>query len=142
MGAFKRLWIPLLIILVVCVGGFTVYRLHGVFGTDNRLAYSDTETEERKPYDPKQLVYEVFGPPGTVANISYFDAESDPQYIKGVALPWTMKFPMGTATATANIIAQGDSDSIGCRILVDDEVKSERIRDGVSALTFCALKAA
>ena len=36
------------------------------------------KVEEAKPYDPKQLMYEVFGPPGTVANISYFDADAEP----------------------------------------------------------------
>lgn len=142
MGVLRRLWIPLLIVAVLCAGGFTVWRLHGVFGSDNRLAYADTETEKRQPYDPKQLVYEVFGPPGTVANISYFDVDSEPQYIKSVSLPWSLKFPMSAATATANIVAQGDSDSIGCRIVVDGVVKAEKIRDGVSAFTFCVLKAA
>ena len=79
---------------VVCAGGFTVWRLHGIFGTDNRIAYSDTETEKRQPYKPKQLVYEVFGPPGTVADISYFDVDSEPRYIEKASLPWSLKFPM------------------------------------------------
>jgi nitrate reductase NapE component len=141
-GVLRRAWIPLLIVVVVCAGGFTVWRLHGIFGTDNRIAYSDTETEKRQPYKPKQLVYEVFGPPGTVADISYFDVDSEPRYIEKASLPWSLKFPMTAATATANIVAQGDSDSIGCRIIVDDVVKAERTRDGVSAFTFCSLKAA
>ena len=41
-----------------------------------------------------------------------------------------------------NIVAQGDSDSIGCRIVVDGEVKAEKITNEVSAFTFCMLKAA
>ncbi len=142
MGVLRRLWIPLLIVVVVCAGGFTVSRLHGVFGNEKRLAYSDTETQERRPYKPKQLLYEVFGPPGTTANISYFDVDANPQYIEGASLPWSLQFPMGQATATANIVAQGDSDSIGCRIVVDDVVKTERVRTGTSAFTFCLLRAA
>jgi hypothetical protein len=39
-------------------------------------------------------------------------------------------------------MAQGDSDSIGCRILVDDEVKAEKISDQYNAFTSCLLKAA
>jgi len=39
-------------------------------------------------------------------------------------------------------LAQGDSDSIGCRIVVDGEVKAERISNQVSAFTYCILKAA
>jgi hypothetical protein len=41
-----------------------------------------------------------------------------------------------------NITAQGDTDSIGCRIIVGDKVKDEKVQNGVSAFTFCQLKAA
>ncbi|OBB23915.1 hypothetical protein A5792_31440 [Mycolicibacterium peregrinum] len=138
----KRLWIPLVIVVVLLAGGFTVLRLHGVFGSQVRPAYADTELEERKPYDPKQLVYEVFGPAGTVANISYFDADAEPQFIENASLPWTLKFAMTEATAMVNVIAQGDTDSIGCRITVGDKVKAERIGQGEKAFTYCLLKAA
>ncbi len=46
------------------------------------------------------------------------------------------------ATSVGSIAAQGDSDSIGCRILVDGVVKAEKITHEVSAFTFCLLKAA
>lgn len=142
MGVLKRLWIPLLILVVLVAGGFTVARLHGVFGSEKRPAYADSEKEESRPYDPKELVYEVFGPPGTVASISYFDQDAEPRYIESAPLPWSLSFPMSEATAVANIVAQGDTDSIGCRIMVDDEVKAERVRQGTSAFTFCRLTAA
>lgn len=142
LGALKRLWIPLLILVVLGAGGFTVLRLHGVFGSEVRPKYADTENTERKPYNPKELVYEVFGPPGTVANISYFDVDAEPQFVKNASLPWSLKFPMTEATAMVNVIAQGDSNTIGCRIVVDDKVKAERVENGESAFTYCLLKAA
>lgn len=138
----KRLWIPLLILVVLVAGGFTVARLHGVFGSEQRAAYADSEKEESRPYDPKVLVYEVFGPAGTVASISYFDSDAEPRYIEAAPLPWSLSFPMDNATSVANLVAQGDTDSIGCRIMVDDEVKAERVREGASAFTFCRLTAA
>lgn len=138
----KRVWIPLVLVVVAVAGGFTVSRLHGVFGNERRPAYASAEREEKRPHDPKYLIYEVFGPPGTVATISYFDADAEPQVIKQAALPWSVEFPITEATAMGNLTAQGDTDSIGCRILVGDKVKDEKIRYGVSALTFCMLKAA
>jgi Mycobacterium membrane protein len=39
-------------------------------------------------------------------------------------------------------VARGNSDSIGCRILVDDVVKAERISNEVNAYTFCLVKSA
>jgi Mycobacterium membrane protein len=138
----KRLWIPLLILVVLGAGGFTVSRLHGVFGSQTNPAYTDTETEKRQPYNPKQLLYEVFGPPGSVASISYFDVDAEPRFVENARLPWSLKFPMSQATAMVNIIAQGTGDSIGCRISVDDKTKAERIGQGESAFTYCVLKAA
>jgi nitrate reductase NapE component len=139
----RRLWIPLVILAVICAGGFTVSRLHGIFGSEKQLSYADTRKDETKPFNPKHLTYQVFGPPGTVAEISYFDANGDPQRVKGVQLPWSLEFPITAATVAGNIAAQGDSDSIGCRILVDGAVKAEKTTEHeVSAFTYCLLKAA
>jgi hypothetical protein len=138
----RRLWIPVLILVVVGAGAFTVSRLRGVFGSEIRPAYGDTETEERQPYNPKRLVYEVFGPPGTVASISYFDVDAEPQYVEQASLPWSLSFAMTEATAMANIVAQGDSNRIGCRITVDGEVRDEKVEQGESAFTYCIMRAA
>lgn len=142
MGILRKLWIPLLILVVVGAGGYTVSRLHGIFGSEELNTYAGTQTEERPPHDPKQIIYEVFGPPGTVANISYFDVEAEPQLVRGASLPWSLQFDVTEATAMVNIVAQGDANSIGCRITVDDEVKEERVDHGVSAFTYCLLRAA
>ncbi|HYB37625.1 MAG TPA: MmpS family protein [Mycobacterium sp.] len=138
----RRLWIPLVILVVIGAGGLTVSRLHGVFGSDERPSYADTKINDTKPFNPKHLTYEVFGPPGTVANISYFDVNADPQRVDGARLPWSLEFATTEATAVGSVVAQGDSGSIGCRILVDGEVKAERISNEVNAFTFCLLKAA
>lgn len=139
---FRRLWIPLVILVVIASGGFTVTRLHSVFGSEKRASYADTKTADTKPFNPKHLTYEVFGPPGTVATISYFDVNADPQRVENAHLPWSLEFATTEATAVGSIVAQGDSNSIGCRIVVDGEVKAERVSNEVNAFTFCLLKAA
>jgi len=139
----RRLWVPLVILAVIGAGGLTVSRLHGIFGSEKSLSYGDTRQEETKPFNPKVLRYEVFGPPGTVAQISYFDANGDPAHVDGASLPWSLEFPITAAAGIGSIAAQGDSDSIGCRIVVDNEVKAEKITTHeVSAFTSCLLKAA
>jgi Mycobacterium membrane protein len=142
LGVLGRLWIPLLILVVLGTGAFTVSRLHGIFGSEMPTSYADTEIDESEPYNPKHLIYEVFGPPGTVADISFLNVDADPQHVEGVSLPWSSTFAITQASAVGNIVAQGTSDSIGCRIIVDGEVKAERIGHGVNAFTFCLLKAA
>jgi hypothetical protein len=132
----------LVISVVVFVGGFAVSRIHGFFGSEKREQYSDYALGDSKPFNPKHLVYEVFGPPGTVADVSYFDANSEPQQIEHVLLPWSLHITTNLAAVTGNIAVQGDSDSIGCRIIVDNVVKAERSCTAVNAFTFCIVKAA
>ena len=138
----SRTWIPLVILAVLVVGGFVVYRVHGYFGSEKRESYADSNLENPKPFNPKRIVYEVFGPPGTRADISYFDINGDPKRVDQAPLPWSVHISTDKATVMGNLVAQGDSDSIGCRILVDDEVKAERVSNEVNAYTFCVVKSA
>lgn len=138
----ERTWIPLVIAVVVVLGGFTVWRIHGIFGSEKRPSYSDSATDDSKPFNPKRLTYEVFGPPGTVADISYFDVNADPQRVENATLPWSIKLTTKAAAVMGNVVAQGNSNSIGCRIIVDDVVKAEKISHEVNAFTYCVLKGA
>jgi hypothetical protein len=137
----RRLWIPLVILVVIGAGGMTVSRLHNIFGAEQRPTYADSQVSDSRPVDSKHLTYEIFGPPGTVAKVSYFDGNGSPRRVDAARLPWSLTFAINETTV-ANIEAQGDSDSIGCRIVVDGVVKAERITHEVHAFTFCTLKAA
>jgi hypothetical protein len=128
--------------VVIVAGGFTVSRLRTVFGSENRPSYAETELQEQEPYSTKELIYEVFGPPGTSANISYFDPDAEPQYVEGASLPWSASFDLSGAAIVGNLVTQGTGNDIGCRITVDGEVKAERTSQGVNAFTFCLVKAA
>lgn len=139
----RRTWLPLVVVVVVIAGGFAVSRLHSIFGTVNSMSYGDTKIDDGPPINPKYLRYEIFGAPGTVAQISYFDENGSPKFIKDVPLPWSLEFPITTAAGVGSIAANGNSETLGCRILVDDVVKSENIKHhAVSTFTSCMLKAA
>ncbi len=63
-----------------------------------------------------------------MATISYFDVDADPQRVVNARLPWSVAFASTEATAMESVAAQGNSDSLGCRILVDGVVKAEKTR--------------
>jgi len=138
----ERVWIPLVIVVVIALGGFTVWRIHGIFGSERRPAYSDSATDDSKPFNPKRITYEVYGPPGSTADISYFDTNADPQHVDGAKLPWTMNLTTKAASVVGNIVAQGTGNTLGCRIIVDDVVKAEHVSHEVNAFTYCVLKGA
>lgn len=139
--ALKRLWIPLLIAAVVIAGGMTVSRLHGIFGNEKRESYADTRVKDTKPFNPKHVVYEIFGQAGTTADISYFDVNGQPQHINGQALPWSLDIATTLPSILANVVAQGNGDSLGCRIVVDGTVRAERVSNELNAFTYCMLTA-
>jgi hypothetical protein len=130
----------LVILAVIGAGGWTVSRLHGVFGAEKHPLYADTRISDSKPFNPKHMTYEVFGPPGTLASISYFDVNADPRRVEGARLPWSVEFASTEATAVGGVAAQGTGDSLGCRILVDGVVKAQKITNEESAFTSCKLK--
>ncbi|WP_445170734.1 MmpS family transport accessory protein [Mycolicibacterium sp. Dal123E01] len=138
----RRVWIPLVAIAVIVAGGMTVSRLHNVFGAEIPSVYGDTKSDKGQPYNPKMMKYEIFGPPGTAAQVSYFDVNGDPQHAD-VTLPWTTEFPISAAAGIGSIAAQADSDTVGCRISVDGVVKSEKTESHeVATFVSCLLKAA
>jgi hypothetical protein len=143
MTILKRAWIPLLIVVVVTIAGFTVQRVRGVFGSDNEITKAGAGlADDAAPFNPKHVTYEIFGTEGAVATINYLDLDSQPQEVKDATLPWSITLTTTAPAASTNIVAQGDSDTNGCRIIVNDEVKDEKSSDGVNAQTFCFVKSA
>lgn len=138
-GVVKRAWIPLLIVVVVVVAGFTVQRVRGFFGSDGVMVTPKNFADDPEPFDPKVVTYEIFGS-GTYADINYLDLDSKPQRVDGAALPWMLTLSTTAPSVFPNIVAQGDGTTIGCRITVDDEVKDENFSTGVHAQTFCLVK--
>jgi Mycobacterium membrane protein len=132
----------MVVLAVVTVSTSAVYRVHGYFGSQKRESYADSNMETAKAFNPKRIIYEVFGPAGTVADISYFDVNSDPQRVNAAKLPWSLDISTTKPAVMGNLVAQGDGDSIGCRITVDGEVKAERVTNEVNAYTFCVVKSA
>lgn len=137
----KRVWIPLLILVVVGIGGFTVHRVRTFFGADGIITTPRVFGDDPQSFDPKIVKYEVWGN-GWSANINYLDLDAKPQKLDNAPLPWTLTLETSAAAAAPILLAQGDGDSITCRITVDDEVKDERTATGISALTSCSVKSA
>jgi hypothetical protein len=127
----------LVALAVVAVAGFGVYRLHGIFGSHHNTSTASGFSNEINPFNPKHVVLEVFGPPGTVATINYLDVNAQPQRVDDTTLPWTYDKTTTEPAVFVNVVAQGDSDSIGCRITIDGVVKAERLVNTMNAYTYC-----
>lgn len=136
----KRVWLPVLMVVVVTIGVFTVANLRSVFGSDGAVV-TPIGTDTAENFNPKIVTYEVFGT-GTTATINYTDLDGLPQRAGDVTLPWSLTLETTIPSVMPNLLAQSDGQSISCRVTVDDEVKDERTAQGVNAATYCLVKAA
>jgi len=130
-------WMLLVAVAVIAVAGSAVYRLNGIFGSKDVTSTPSAAANEIHPFNPKHVVLEVFGPPGTVATITYLDVNAQPQRVDDAPLPWAYDTTTTQPAVFVNVSAQGDSDSIGCRIKIDDVVKDERTVNRLNAFTYC-----
>ena len=137
----KRAWIPLVLVVVFAVSGLGVVRLHKIFASQDLNANAGAGIQIVQ-FNPKLVTYDVFGPAGTTAKIDYFDADANTHEIDAAPLPWSITISTTLPAVSANIMAQADSDQIGCRITVDGTVRDEKSSDGHNAQTFCLVKSA
>ncbi|WP_174814683.1 MmpS family transport accessory protein [Mycolicibacterium agri] len=132
-----RRWMLLVAVFVVAVAGFAVYRLNGIFGSQDVVSTPSGAADEIVPFNPKHVVMEVFGPPGTIATITYTDVDAQPQRVDDATLPWKYDTTTTQPAVFVNVSAQGNSDSLSCRITIDDVVKDERTVNTLNAFTYC-----
>jgi Mycobacterium membrane protein len=127
----------LVAVLVLALAGFGIYRLHGIFGSHDNTSANGGLSNEIVPFNPKQVVLEVFGVPGATATINYLDVNAQPQQVKDAPLPWSFTITTTEPAVLGNVVAQGNGATLGCRIIVNGEVKDQRTVNKADAYTFC-----
>jgi len=137
----KRAWVPLVVVAAVALGGIAVDRLRGVFGSDAIFTATGSTAEPLENSHVKRVTYEIYGPSGTAGSVSYLDKNAQPEQADFTTLPRTITVTTTVPAVIASVVAQGNSDDIGCRITVNGELKDERSSAGRHAQTSCLVKA-
>ncbi len=132
----------LIAVAVLAITGFAVYRLHGIFGSNNAVSRPSADSLGNANYNPKRVLFEVFGSPGSVATINYLDVNAQPQRVDDVTLPWSQPLTTTDPTLYADLRAQGNGTSITCRITVNGVVTQEMSTDNVNGYIACLDKSA
>ena len=138
----KKTLIPLVVAVAVALGGMAVEKLRGAFGSEAIFTATGIDAQPLEPTHVKQVTYEVYGPGETTGSVSYLDKNATPEQASFTGLPWTFTITTTAPAVIANLVVQGDSYSIGCRITVNGEVKDEQSSAGSHAQTSCLVKAA
>lgn len=138
----KRQWTIIVAVVVVALVVFSVYRLHGIFGSNNEVTRPAADSLENTGFNPKRVLFEVFGSPGATATINFLDENAQPQRVDDVPLPWSHNLTTDDPTLFADLRAQGDAANITCRITVNGIVKDERSANNVNGYIACLDKSA
>ena len=138
---FKKVWIPMLLVVVVSLGAYTVVRIRDMFGADGRVTSGEGNADDTKPFNPKHIMYEVTGPGGRV-NVNYLDEDGQPHLVDAAPLPWSFTVVTTLPSMSANIVAQGDTDvrALRCRVIVDGQVRDDRRSDEYQPFIYCLVK--
>lgn len=132
----------LVVVVAVAIGGVAVVRLRSVFGSESIFSATGRSAEPLVASHIKRVTYEVNGPSDTAGSVSYLNNKSQPEQANFSSLPWTHTITTTVPAVIASVVAQGNSDSIACRITVNGEVKDEQSFAGHHAQTSCLVKAA
>lgn len=137
----NRVWLPVLTLVVVVVAGSAIVTMHGIFGSQDTTKSSGNKFVIAQ-FNPKNIKYEIFGDFDGWGRVTYWNVDSKPVDVNLTALPWSHIETTTMTTATADITAQAGGGNIGCRITIDDKVRSEHTATGDHAGVWCQVLSA
>ena len=137
-----RSWVLVVVVLTLTGGALAVVRLRGVFGSDPIFTAAGHAAEPNVAFNPKHVTYELFGAADTQGKVTYLNEDSQPVDTDFSTLPWRQTITTAIPSVIANVVAQGNSDHLGCRITVNGTVQDQQDALGAHAQTFCLVKAA
>ncbi|MDT5045047.1 MAG: hypothetical protein QOG75_900 [Mycobacterium sp.] len=141
-GVIKRFWVVLVVSLAVVVAILVVTRLRGFFGSDLPASAGGGGADSIVAFNAKTVTYEIVGPQNASGAASYLDVDGTTHEEHFTTLPWSVTITTTDPSMFADVVAQADGTTLGCRILVDGTLTAEQHASGRDAQVFCLDKAA
>jgi len=142
LGWLKRFWVAAVIVVALVAAIAVVGRLRTFFDSDRPYIAASMPADAIKPINTKRVTYQIVGPPEASGRVSYLDVNGKTMEASFTELPWSVTVSTTDPGVLANVVAQGDTAALGCRILVDDKLVAEDFAEGRDAQAFCLDKAA
>jgi hypothetical protein len=134
--------LPLVIVVVAVIAGFGVTRVRGMSEDISTPPTTSSIPHTIVQINPKNVTYEVFGELGGGGRVTYANLDSEPVRVSLASLPWSYSETTTSPAVSLSLVSQVDGDSVGCRILVDGEVRDEHFVSHESAAVACTVTAA
>ena len=139
---FSKLWLPAVVLVVIAIVSYGVSTVRHLNEAITNPPAASAIPATVVQINPKNVTYEVFGSLGNSGKVTYADLNSQPIEVTLASLPWSHSETTMAASATLSLVAQVDGDSVGCRILVDGQVRDEQSVSHEGAAVACTVTAA
>jgi Mycobacterium membrane protein len=141
-GIVSKLWLPVVVLAVVAVVGYGVNTVRHMSAAITNPPAKGSIAPTVVQINPKNVTYEVFGSLGSGGKVTYADLDSQPIEVTLASLPWSRSETTMASSATLSLVAQVDGSSVGCRIIVNGEVRDEHSVSHEGAAVACTVTAA
>lgn len=138
----KRFWVATMVLVALVAAFAVVSRLRTFFDSDKPYVAASEPADVIRPINTKRVTYEIIGPQYASGRVSYLDVTGKTIEASFTSLPWSVTVSTTDPGVLANVVAQGDTAALGCRILVNDKLVAENHAGGRDAQAFCLDKAA
>jgi hypothetical protein len=138
----SKLWLPAVVLAVVAIVSYGVSSLRHLNEDITNPSAASAIAPTVVQINPKNVTYEVFGSLGGSGNVTYANLNSEPIEVTLSSLPWSYSETTMASSASLSLVAQVDGDSVGCRILVNGQVRDEQSVSHEGAAVACTVTAA
>ncbi len=139
---FSKLWLPAVVLAVIAVVSYGVNTVRHLSDEISNPPSVNAIPATVVQINPKNVTYEVFGSLGGGGKVTYADLNSAPIEVTLASLPWAHSETTMASSASLSLVAQVEGDSVGCRILVDGQVRDEHSVSHEGAAVQCTVTAA
>ena len=139
---FGKLWLPVVVLAVIAIVSYGVNTVRHLNDAITNPSTASAIPATVVQINPKNVTYEVFGDLGNGGKVTYADLYSQPIEVALASLPWSHSETTMASSASLSLVAQVDGNSVGCRILVDGQVRDEHSVSHEGAAVACTVTAA
>ena len=139
---FGKLWLPVIVLAVIAIVSYGVNTVRHLNDAITNPSTASAIPATVVQINPKNVTYEVFGNLGNGGKVTYADLYSQPIEVALASLPWSHSETTMASSASLSLVAQVDGNSVGCRILVDGQVRDEHSVSHEGAAVACTVTAA
>jgi hypothetical protein len=139
---FSKLWLPAVVLVVIAIVSYAVNAVRHMSEAITNPPVASSIPATVVQINPKNVTYEVVGDLGSGGKVVYADLDSNPVEVTLASLPWSHSETTMSPSATLSLVTQVNGSALGCRIIVNGEVRDEHSVSHEGAAVSCTVTAA